>query len=68
MLEFDGLKLKQLRKERGLLQKDVAVAVGKKQGHIANYENNVADPPADTLLSLLHFFKIAPTKLAKSDN
>lgn len=52
MLQFDGKKLKELRRQRGLTQAEIAILVGKTSADIANYENGWAKPSADTLLSL----------------
>lgn len=65
MLEFDGSKLKQLRKERKLKQSELGLLVGKGGSHIANYENGVATPPSDTLLNLLTFFQVSPKDLSR---
>lgn len=64
MLEFDGTKLKKLRKAKGLTQGDLGVVVGKKTEHISNYENDHACPPSDVLLSLMQFFKVSPDGLS----
>lgn len=65
MLEFDGSKLKRLRQERKLKQRELGLLVGKKGGHIANYENGVACPPSDVLLSLMSFFQVSARDLSK---
>lgn len=65
MLEFDGLKLKRLRQARNLKQRELALLVGKKTGHISNYENGVATPPSDTLLNLMSFFEVTAKDLSK---
>ena len=65
MLEFDGMKLKKLRKERNLKQTELGLLVGKGGNHIANYENGVADPPCGTLLRLLDFFKVTHKEISR---
>ncbi len=65
MLVFDGQKLKELRKAKQLTQTAVAEKVGKKTSHISNYENGVACPPSDVLLSLMEFFKIEAKEISK---
>ena len=65
MLQFDGSKLKQLRKSRNLTQTALAEKVGKETSHISNYENGVATPPSDVLLSLMQFFEIGAEDLAR---
>lgn len=66
MLEFDGQKLKALRKKKKLKQAQLAEKVGKKTSHISNYENGVATPPSDTLLSLIDFFKISHKEISRT--
>ena len=65
MLEFDGSKLKKLRIERKLKQRELALLVGKKTGHISNYENGFATPPSDVLLNLMSFFGVSARDLSK---
>lgn len=65
MLEFDGPKLKTLRKSKGMRQGDLAAIVGKKTEHISNYENGHATPPSDVLLSLMKFFKVSADGLSR---
>ena len=65
MLEFDGSKLKKLRIERKLKQRDLGRLVGKGQSHIANYENGVATPPSGTLLNLMAFFNVTVKDLSR---
>lgn len=66
MLEFDGSKLKQLRKDKGLTQTDLATQVGKSFSHIANYENGYATPPSDVLLNLMTIFKVKADGLSRA--
>jgi len=66
MLEFDGEKLRQLRKAKGLTQGDLGERVGKKTEHISNYENGYATPPSDVLLSLMKFFRVSPDGLGRT--
>jgi len=66
MLEFDGSKLKELRKKRNLRQRELAVLVGvKSSSHIANYENGVATPPSDVLLNLMDILKVSEKGLSR---
>lgn len=68
MLEFDGTKLKQLRKEQNLTQTDLAEKIfgEPKTSHISNYENGFANPPSDVLLNLMEFFKVTPDQIGKT--
>lgn len=68
MLTFDGAKLKALRQKKQLKQRELALIVGKKPTHIANYENGVAAPPADVLLNLLAFFQVSAKDLGIIQN
>lgn len=65
MLEFDGSKLKKLRQERNLKQRELALLVGKQTSHISNYENGVSAPPSDTLLNLMAFFQVSAKELSR---
>jgi transcriptional regulator with XRE-family HTH domain len=64
MLEWDGTKLKELRKAQKLTQSDLAEKVGKTFSHISNYERD-KKPPCDVLLNFLDIFKVAPEQIAK---
>ena len=65
MLQFDGEKLKTLRKKRNLTQTELGLLVGKKTSNISNYENGFSDPPADTLLNLMSFFQVSARELSR---
>jgi transcriptional regulator with XRE-family HTH domain len=66
MLEFDGTKLKQLRKGQKLTQTDLAEKIfgEPKTSSISNYENGIACPPSDVLLSLMDYFKVSPEQIS----
>lgn len=49
-------KIKDLRLEMGLTQKDLAQKIGSTSKNIWAYENNIATPPADILIKLADFF------------
>lgn len=49
-------KIKDLRLEIGLTQKDLAQKIGSTSKNIWAYENNIATPPADVLIKLADFF------------
>jgi transcriptional regulator with XRE-family HTH domain len=66
MLEFDGTKLKELREQRKLTKTALAAEVGKTVNHIWNYENGMATPPSETLLSLIEFFGVSAQDLSKT--
>lgn len=65
MIEWDGTKLKALRREKKLTQGDLGLIVGRKTEHISNYENGHACPPSDVLLRLMDFFKVAAEDLSR---
>jgi len=44
--------IKNIRKRRGLTQKELADKVGKKQADIAKYETGRSIPPGDVLLRI----------------
>lgn len=58
MKVFDADKFKQLREDRGMKLREVADATGLSVPQLSNYENGHATPPADTLLTLLDFYKV----------
>jgi transcriptional regulator with XRE-family HTH domain len=64
MLEWDGTKLKELRKAQKLTQSDLAEKVGKTFSHISNYERD-KKPPCDVLLNFLEIFKVTPDQIGK---
>ena len=52
-------RLKSLRGQRGLRQKDVAEALGLTQRAIGNYESGIRTPDLVTLLRLANFFDVS---------
>ena len=50
-------RLKELRNEKGLTQKELAEKINSTDKSIWAYENNVAVPPLDTLLKLADVFE-----------
>lgn len=53
------LKLKEIRSERNLTQKQVADALGLSTIAIQNYENARRKPTYDVLIALADYFKIS---------
>lgn len=51
-------RLRQLREDRGWLQKDIAERIGVLREVIANYERGVSHPPLPTLRRLAHAFGV----------
>jgi len=52
-------RLLQLKKERGLLQKDIAMAVGLSVMGYQRYENGTRQPNAETLAKLADYFQVS---------
>ena len=52
-------KLKELRKKHGLLQKDVAQAIGIGRSTYVKYETGDIDPSLDVLVQLANFFNVS---------
>lgn len=58
-MENFGEKIKDLRNERNLTLKAVALAVGLTRNAIANYEANTREPSLDVLKKLCDFFDVS---------
>lgn len=54
-----GNKLKDLREEEGLLQKDVAKALGISRSTYTNYEQETREPSLDMVVKLCDFFDVS---------
>jgi methanogenic corrinoid protein MtbC1 len=52
-------RLRELRRHRGLRQKDVAAALGLAQTTVANYEKNLRFPDEPTLVKIADFFSVS---------
>lgn len=52
-------QLKQLRKEKGLTQAQVAHRIGITRSALSAYENNTRCPSYDVLISFAHFFGVS---------
>ena len=52
-------RLKELRKEKELSQKQVADAIGYKQYSIADWENGRTEPDIATIIALARFFDVS---------
>lgn len=62
-------KIKQLRKEKGLTQNDLAKQLGISRSSVAGYETSVSMPDIDRIVELAKFFNIsADYLLGKTDN
>ena len=58
MYDF-GFLLKRLRKEKHLTQAKVGALIHKSKNIISDYENNVAMPTLDTLISLAMLYRVS---------
>lgn len=58
-----ALKLKELREDSGLTQKELAKAINTSNKNIWAYENKKAFPPPETLIALAKFFEITVDEL-----
>lgn len=58
MLDF-GFRLRELRKLRGLTQKELAEAIGASERGIQNYEISSRKPTYDVLLALANYFDVS---------
>lgn len=56
-------KLKELRKEKGLSQVQVAKELGITRGAYANYEQGTREPSFDILINICKFYNVSPNYL-----
>ncbi|TSA24637.1 MAG: LexA family transcriptional regulator [Bacteroidetes bacterium] len=63
---FSG-NIKFLRKRRGLTQDDVAASLEMKRSTLSGYENNVAQPGMEALISFSNYYRIAIDTLIRID-
>lgn len=52
------MRLKELREERNLTQKEVSDAIGGSQSNLAKWEKEKIQPAADMIVKLADFFKV----------
>lgn len=52
-------RLKQLRKEKGLTQKEVAFALGIALTTYANYEQGTREPSIETIIKICKYFDVS---------
>lgn len=58
-----GSRIKKYRKERGLTQEQLAVAINVTKGRISNWEQGINRPDADVLADLCRALNISPSVL-----
>lgn len=59
-----GLILKDLREKSGITQKQLGNKIGVSEGMISRYENNMSEPPFDTMRSFAVIFNVSMDYLA----
>lgn len=64
---FFSSNIKFLRKRRGLTQDDVATLLEMKRSTLSGYENNIAQPGMEALISFSNYYKIAIDTLIRID-
>ncbi len=52
-------KLKQLRKEKGVSQKEISSAIGITLSAYSNYEQGIREPSIDIIIKLCKYFKVS---------
>lgn len=59
-MEILAKRLRGLREEKGLTQKDLAQTLGlNSKSTITNYEQNTRDPDYETLIKIAKFFEVS---------
>lgn len=59
-MEILAKRLRELREEKGLTQRDIAQALGlSSQSTITNYEQNNRDPDYETLIKIAKYHKVS---------
>ena len=62
-----GERLRQLRTEKGLTQKQLAVETGTSERGIQNYEMGIRNPAFDVLIALADYFDVSLDYLCSDD-
>ena len=57
------MELKELRKQKGLTQLQLATLLGIKQQYYSRYESNIAEPPIEIICKLADIFEITTDEL-----
>lgn len=58
-MEYFGMKLKALRQEKGITQKQLAQAIGLVTASISSYETGGNYPSADIIIKLCRYFNVS---------
>lgn len=62
------MRLKQLRKERGIKQIELCKILGISQGNLSNWENEVYEPDKNSLLKMAEYFGVSVDYLLGRDS
>lgn len=54
-----NIKLKQLRSEKGLSQKEIAKIIGVSVSAYSNYEQGIREPSYDILIKIAQYFEVS---------
>lgn len=60
-----NLKLRELRKQSGITQEQLAFALGVSSRAVKYWEHGTRTPSVSSLLALAHYFKVSPEWLMK---
>ncbi|MDU6855067.1 MAG: helix-turn-helix transcriptional regulator [Clostridiales bacterium] len=63
-----GTNIKNLRKQKGIKQKDLAAMLNMPVSTLANYENNKREPNLDTIRDICHALHVDSLKFFEEDN
>jgi transcriptional regulator with XRE-family HTH domain len=63
MLHTFGERLRELREERDLKQKEVADALFISNKMLSSYERNISQPPIDMLIRICEYFRVSADSL-----
>ena len=58
-MQIFSIRLRELRKEAGLSQKQVAEKLNMRQQSYAQYESNVSEPNLETLAKIARIFQVS---------
>lgn len=61
-------KLKQLRKEKGVSQKEISNAIGITLSAYSNYEQGIREPSIDIIIKLCKYFDVSADYLLGLEN
>lgn len=63
-----GNKLRKLRLEKGVTQRDIAELLGVSPRTISSYETDISDPPLDNLKTLANYFNVTVDYMMDLEN